>query len=290
MTAAIVQVGLQWALFSFIFVLYIIYYPQHLKHQTLLATPVNGKLVSGQRRTKEWESSVVLAWVTIAHLVLTSIVTIYLLSSSAFPAPTPPRTLQWATLLGVISAMLAAIQYAPQLFHTYRAKLVGALSIPMMLIQSPGAVLMVLSIALRPGTNWTSWITFAVAGLMQGSLLIMCIIWKFRQRRLHIDDFGHPLSAFPSSPSDSHRYTDSPLSDERPEEEVVDVPGLVVDPDDDPVAVRDALVDALESAVEEDVRSGGVGEGFDAPHEQTPLLTQGGSGDAKSNKGWLGLW
>lgn len=41
------------------------------------------------------------------------------------------------------------MQYAPQLVHTYRLKLVGALSIKMMLIQSPGAVFMVLSIALR---------------------------------------------------------------------------------------------------------------------------------------------
>ena len=47
------------------------------------------------------------------------------------------------------SATLAALQYAPQIVHTYRMKLVGALSIPMMLIQTPGAIFMVLSIALR---------------------------------------------------------------------------------------------------------------------------------------------
>jgi hypothetical protein len=28
---------------------------------------------------------------------------------------------------------------------------------------------------------------------MQASLLCMCIAWKFRQRRLQIDDFGRPL-------------------------------------------------------------------------------------------------
>jgi hypothetical protein len=44
---------------------------------------------------------------------------------------------------------------------------------------------------------------FAVSGVMQGSLLVMCIAWKFRQRSLAIDDFGKPLtngngSAFPS--------------------------------------------------------------------------------------------
>ena len=34
---------------------------------------------------------------------------------------------------------------------------------------------------------------FAVSGIMQCILLLMCIAWKIRQRRLHIDDFGHPL-------------------------------------------------------------------------------------------------
>lgn len=55
----------------------------------------------------------------------------------------------WATFLGVTSAGLAVIQYLPQLYKTYRIKLVGAISIPMMCIQTPGAVLMVLNIALR---------------------------------------------------------------------------------------------------------------------------------------------
>jgi PQ loop repeat len=55
----------------------------------------------------------------------------------------------WATFLGVTSAVLAVIQYLPQLIKTYRMKLVGAISIPMMCIQSPGSILMVLSIALR---------------------------------------------------------------------------------------------------------------------------------------------
>lgn len=109
-----------------------------------------------------------------------SLVTIYLFSTAIdYPTPTGPldaRLTAWATFLGLSSALLAAIQYCPQLIHTYKAKLVGALSIPMMIIQSPGAGIMVISIAmryvdlffiptnhlnndigfLRPGTNWTS--------------------------------------------------------------------------------------------------------------------------------------
>ncbi|GJJ14587.1 hypothetical protein Clacol_008853 [Clathrus columnatus] len=95
----------------------------------------------------------------------------------------PPNQIHaWAIFLGVSSSALAVIQYFPQLFKTYRLKLVGAISVPMMCIQSPGAVLMVLS-----------WITYATAGIMQGSLLVMCLIWKTRQARLGIDDFGNPL-------------------------------------------------------------------------------------------------
>jgi hypothetical protein len=48
-------------------------------------------------------------------------------------------------------------------------KLVGALSIHMMLIQTPGGILMVTSIALRKGTNWTS--TFLPLFTIEQSLM-----------------------------------------------------------------------------------------------------------------------
>jgi len=80
--------------------------------------------------------------------ILTVFVTFYLLGTT-IPGEPSTRLDIWATFLGVSSATLAASQYAPQLVHTYHLKLVGALSIPMMLIQTPGAIFMVLSIALR---------------------------------------------------------------------------------------------------------------------------------------------
>lgn len=87
--------------------------------------------------------------------LFTGFVTFFLLGTNPTPSPdtsAPHRGTQlemWATFLGLLSALLAAMQYAPQIVHTYRLKLVGALSIKMMLIQSPGSLLMVLSIALR---------------------------------------------------------------------------------------------------------------------------------------------
>lgn len=40
---------------------------------------------------------------------------------------------------------------------------------------------------------YLGWITYATAGVMQGTLLVMCLAWKARQARLGIDDFGKPL-------------------------------------------------------------------------------------------------
>jgi hypothetical protein len=191
----VIQVGFQWILFSFTFVLHILYFPHHLKYVEVLheASISDPHPTRRKETTSDWRLAVTLGWVVAAHFLFSLFVTLSVVSD--FPLDTTPnRTVYlWATFLGVTSAALSAIQYIPQILLTYRLKLVGALSIPMMCIQTPGAAFMVLSIAIRPGTNWTSWATFATAGLLQGTLLIMCLCWRVRQQRLGIDDFGKPL-------------------------------------------------------------------------------------------------
>ncbi|KAF8075944.1 hypothetical protein FPV67DRAFT_1469828 [Lyophyllum atratum] len=281
MTAGIVQLGLQWFLFTSILVLYLIYYPPHLKYAEIdvdthdTRPPVH---VKTPIKSDDWRLSIILAWVVAIHMAFITFTTFLLLlttpTSSNPKAPLPEPLSQWATFLGVSSALLAAVQYAPQLAHTYKAKLVGALSIPMMCIQTPGAILMIVSIALRPGTDWTSWITFAVSGVMQGSLLAMCILFTFRQRRFGIDEFGNPL---PGSSDSEHSHSRPPSGDE------VDVPGLITGEEEDPAAVRDALAAALELAAESDIRNA---EPEEPPSEETPLLGAGKVTEPKRRTGW----
>ncbi|KAJ7016220.1 hypothetical protein C8F04DRAFT_1163851 [Mycena alexandri] len=316
-TAGIVQVGLQWAMFSFIFVLYMIYFPPHLKYEPPSEDRRRSNLKTPRVRTYLWARSVLLANFTVAHFIFSLLLTIFLLlsspsplhplppPSSPYPDPSPdaPDALplplaRWALYLGVSSALLAAIQYLPQIAFTWRAKLVGALSVPMMCVQSPGAVAMVLSIALRPGTNWTSWITYAVAGLMQFTLLSICIAWKLRQRRLNVNDFG--VSTDPNSASVAgnnggarQRYRDvegngngyaeagrAEGADVEEDEEDEPVPGLVLDETEDAGAVVKALESALGEAVAGDVREreGVDGDRADAVGEETPLLASAGQG------------
>lgn len=110
---------------------------------------------------------------------------------------------------------------------------------------------------------------------MQGTLLIMCIFWKIRQHKLGIDDFGEPLP---------YTYTNAAAVGYEDE-----VPGLVItDEDPDPVSVRVALANALESAVEGDVRSHGIQRVDSLPiQESTPLLPKPKSPERKST-GWFG--
>lgn len=99
------------------------------------------------------------------------------------PATRPPHPLlrQLATFLGLSGTALAIMQYAPQIVKTYRAKLVGALSLGTMAIQCPGAVLFILSLAFREGVDWTSWLAYAVTAAMQAGLLV----GKHRSRPLN---------------------------------------------------------------------------------------------------------
>ncbi|KIJ16273.1 hypothetical protein PAXINDRAFT_98767 [Paxillus involutus ATCC 200175] len=200
-TAGVAQVGLQWLLFTIILVLFMMYYPPDLKYVQLAIDTHDSRPVQHVRtkiKSSEWRLAVIISWAVLIHLALLLFTTfILLLTSPPSPDPSaiphPPQITLWATFLGISSGFLAAIQYAPQLTRTYRLKLVGALSIPMMVIQSPGGIVMAVSIAMRPGTDWTSWIMYAVSAVMQACLLLMCLVWKVRQRKLGIDDFGRPL-------------------------------------------------------------------------------------------------
>lgn len=75
----------------------------------------------------------------------------------------------------------------------------------MMMLQTPGTVLFVYSLVVRPGTNWTAWLTYMVTGILQGTLLIMCITWHFRNKKLGISDLDVPADSEIEEPNESTR-------------------------------------------------------------------------------------
>ena len=150
-----------------------IYFPPHLKYTEVAVDMHDNRPpqhVKVPVKSEAWRLSIILSWVVFVHMyvplilqsvtvqpltqpglrmLITFVSFLLLATNPADPSQRGTQISAWATFLGVTSALLAAMQYAPQLVHTYRLKLVGALSIKMMLMQSPGAILMVTSIALR---------------------------------------------------------------------------------------------------------------------------------------------
>ncbi|SNX81335.1 uncharacterized protein MEPE_00040 [Melanopsichium pennsylvanicum] len=176
-----------------------------------------------KRRTEEWSLAVALAWVVLIHFIFISAITLLLVSSlppKSFPPPEEVSALsswtqaignmptialsrpssrllvsRWAAFLGSSATVLAAGQYLPQIVYTTRSKLVGSLSIPMMCLQVPGSAIFVYSLALQPGTDWSSLAAYVLTGALQLVLLVLCVAWRFRQKRAGVDDYGRPLAA-----------------------------------------------------------------------------------------------
>ncbi|GAA5953929.1 hypothetical protein JCM3765_000697 [Sporobolomyces pararoseus] len=143
-------------------------------------------------------------FLTLLHLLLTFLTTsILIITLPGEPAndgtptgrehPSERAVRVWATTLGLLSVALGCCQYAPQLVFTARKKLVGSLSIPMMLLQTPGSFVFVYTLAIRPGVDFTGWAPYFVTGILQGTLLVLCLIFKRRQAKLGIDDWGNSL-------------------------------------------------------------------------------------------------
>ncbi|CDH59460.1 hypothetical protein AGABI1DRAFT_63949 [Lichtheimia corymbifera JMRC:FSU:9682] len=176
------QIMLQWTMFSLVFILFLIYFPE--KYAAIATTDLPTKV---HTMTAEWKTALVIAAICTGHFAISFLITVILLAAVGSPSQ-HWETNYWAGILGILSMILASFQYLPQIWKTWKRKSVGALSIPMMLLQTPGSALFVYSLAVRPGTNWTAWITYLVTGCLQGTLLVMCIVWHFRNKRLGIDD------------------------------------------------------------------------------------------------------
>ena len=112
------------------------------------------------------------------HAIITIVLSLYFVLSR-------PHLLQeWANFLGIFSTVLASIQYFPQIYTTFMLKRVGALSIPMMCIQTPGSFLWAYSLATRLGpSGWSAWGIYCVTGCLQGTLLVMGSYFEIKERQ-----------------------------------------------------------------------------------------------------------
>ncbi|KAI0183895.1 ATP synthase F0 [Xylaria flabelliformis] len=142
-----------------------------------------------------WRTALTVGGACLVHGLFVVIV------SSALAFGAPGYLGVWANVLGVMAAALAAVQYIPQIWTTYKLKHAGSLSILMMTIQTPGGLLFAASLAARLGwAGWSSWGVYVLTAFMQGIVLTMAIRYEWPSYSR-----GHG-SRSPSSPPQRPAY------------------------------------------------------------------------------------
>lgn len=125
-----------------------------------------------------WRDALTVVIVSVAHFVVVVVLSVVIVLFY------PDRLQLWATILGLCAAILACTQYIPQLWTTWKLQHVMSLSIPMMLIQTPGSFVFAASLAIRLGpAGWSAWGVYIVTGVLQGGLLAMGIAFEIRDRK-----------------------------------------------------------------------------------------------------------
>ncbi|KAI9836363.1 MAG: hypothetical protein M1819_001392 [Sarea resinae] len=161
----IAQVGVQWACFTIILLLFLLFFPTPPPLQPAPTGP-------------SYRTAVAVVAICFFHVLATFFASTYIL----YLHPTLLQT--WANVLGILATILSSIQYFPQLWTTWRLRHVGSLSIPMMLIQTPGSYVWAGSLAARLGPGgWSAWGVYVVTGTLQGCLLAMGIYFEVQERR-----------------------------------------------------------------------------------------------------------
>jgi len=89
-----------------------------------------------------------------------------------------------AQILGTISSILMIFQWAPQIYTTWKKKSAGALSLLMLLLQMPGALLVMFFQAVLNAADITTWAPYAFLFVEQLILVILISIYRMRERTL----------------------------------------------------------------------------------------------------------
>ncbi|KAK0636711.1 hypothetical protein B0T17DRAFT_485853 [Bombardia bombarda] len=247
----IAQLGVQWICFTFIFVLFLVFFRYNLATDHDNGEPTetqNNEEVENQPR---WQDAILVASLTLVHGLAVIVITGILATVS------PGGLTTWANVLGLMAAILAGVQYVPQIWTTYRLKHVGSLSIPMMCMQTPGGYLFAGSLFARLGwAGWSSWGIFVLTATMQGALLYMAIYYEIQARNRQ--DSRSPIQ----TQAPSHLYANG-FDD--------DTPGRFTSHPEHYAETPDQLQTILDR------------QESDAAAETAPLLKPGGIGDPHRN-------
>ena len=111
------------------------------------------------------------------------------------------RSAQWiGFLLGMAGTACVIVQWAPQIWTTWKLQAVGSLSLLMLIIQLPGTLIVIYFQSFVNGAHWSTVLPYVVTTLEFIALIALCVFfmardwWKMRIAATIADQ--HPEYAF----------------------------------------------------------------------------------------------
>ncbi|EME78897.1 uncharacterized protein MYCFIDRAFT_99834, partial [Pseudocercospora fijiensis CIRAD86] len=172
----VAQIAVQWSCFMIIVILFVAYAPTTPQEPEDMSASAASITQTDPAKRRDAPLVGIIIFVSLLIVALISLVLIL---------AHPDYTQAWADILGTISGVLAAIQYVPQIYFTWKLKDLKSLSVVTLVIQAPGAFVFALSLGLRVGwEGWSTWLVYIVTGLLQFVLLFMAVnFWSVERLR-----------------------------------------------------------------------------------------------------------
>jgi len=92
-------------------------------------------------------------------------------------------TLGFAYFMGILSTVVTFIQWAPQIYSTYKTKSVGSFSILMLMIQAPGSMIILFFFIFISHESVSTWLSYVSAIIQQIILLIMLFYYDRKSKQ-----------------------------------------------------------------------------------------------------------
>lgn len=93
-----------------------------------------------------------------------------------------PVSLNFGTVMGIISALITVIQWSPQILRTIQTQQAGNLSIVMILILMAGGFLVLFFMIVTTRQNWSTWLPNASSSFQVTILFVLLVIFETRNR------------------------------------------------------------------------------------------------------------
>lgn len=155
------------------FTIYFLYYKFFPEENKISLEIMNHDRRINNLYTKQWRDSLL----GMKILLFFCLGGVFILS---FGVLTSKRiVIDWLTwILASCSLLSSMLQFVPQIIMTLKTRSVGALSLRSMAMQAPGCFILSWVLAHSSGTNFSSYVSYLVSGILQGSLLLICIYYR----------------------------------------------------------------------------------------------------------------